>query len=283
MRSSRDIDKRIRQLHMGASAELDRRVHADIDAALADKQQDTTSVIRRTTMLNPIMKLAVAAAVVLAGLLGLNVIEWPHAAGVAWARIPECLKAIDTFMFRLSIQVSEEGSASAAHEPTGQWTFYLSEQYGFRMDITGNGTTVSWYVPPVEDTLTMVIPSEKKWSQTPLPPEQRGKMPEEYEDPAEYITRFLAHGYKELGRSVIDGVEVEGIEVANPPTKGGNLESGIGRMWVDVQTELPIRIEIEGAAGGKAIRWLIEFKWSEAIDPAVFDPNIPSDYTPLVG
>ena len=127
----------------------------------------------------------------------------------------------------------------------------------------------------------MVIPSEKKWSKTPLPPEQRDKMPEEYKDPAEYLSRFLARPYKELGRSVIDGVEVEGIEVTDPPTDGEKLENAVGRLWVDVQTELPIRIEIEGTANGAAVRWLMEFKWSEAVDPAVFEPNIPGDYTPL--
>ncbi len=106
-------------------------------------------------------------------------------------------------------------------------------------------------------------------------------MPEEYEDPAEYIQRFLARPQKELGRSIIDGIEVEGIEVTDPPTKGGKLANGIGRMWVDVQTELPVRIEIEGTADGKIVRWLMEFKWSKAVPASVFEPNIPSDYTLL--
>jgi hypothetical protein len=228
-----------------------------------------------------VLKLAVAAAVVLATLLGLNIISGPGVGGVTWAAIPDHIKEIDTFMFRLTIGVSGKDDANIAGGPTGQWTFYLSERYGFRMDISGGGATVSWYVPPEGDTLTTVIPGEKKWSKTPLPPDQRDKMPEEYKDPADYINRFLAHGYKELGRSVIDGVEVEGIEVTDPPTDGEKLENGVGRLWVDVQTELPIRIEIEGTADGNAVRWLMEFKWSEAIDPAVFEPNIPSDYTPL--
>jgi len=29
-------------------------------------------------------------------------------------------------------------------------------------------------------------------------------------------------------------------------------------------------------------KWLLEFQWSEAVDPALFEPNIPSDYTTLV-
>ena len=112
--------------------------------------------------------------------------------------------------------------------------------------------------------------------------EQRGRMPAEYKDPAEYIRQFLARPQKELGRSVIDGVPVEGIEVTDPPTDGGKLENSVGRMWVDVRTELPIRIEIEGTADGVPVRWRMEFKWSEAVPASIFEPNIPNDYMPLI-
>ncbi len=126
----------------------------------------------------------------------------------------------------------------------------------------------------------MVIPAEKKWSKSPLSPEQR-KLPEQYEDPAEYIKRFLARPSKELGRSVIDGIAVEGIEVQDPPLEHGKLASGVGRLWVDVQNQLPVRIEIEGTADEMTVRWQMEFKWSEAVPASVFEPNVPSDYTPL--
>ncbi len=231
-------------------------------------------------MAHPIIKLAAAAAVVLAGLLGLNIINVTHT-GVAWAAIPDHIKAIDTFMFRLTIDVRGKDDPNVADKHTAQFTFYLSEQHGFRMDVSGDGTTVSWYVPPEGDTLTTVIPAEKKWFRTPLAPDQRGKMPEEYKDPADYINRFMAHGYKELGRSVIDGVQVEGIEVTDPPTDGEKLQNAVGRLWVDVRTELPIRIEIEGTANSQAVRWLMEFKWGEAVDPAAFEPNISGDYALL--
>jgi len=275
------IDKCVRQLHRKAGQDLDSRVHRDIDEALADEQTITHPAMRRTIMTSSILKLAAAAAVVVAALLGLNIIDNPGGS-VAWAQIPDHIKTIDTFMFRLTIGVRGEGGVDVPDEKGGQWTFYLSEERGFRMDVRGGDTVVSWYVPSSEDTLTMVVPGEKKWSQSPLPPEQRGKMPDEYKDPAEYLARFLASPYKELGRSVIDGVEVEGIEVAGPPTEGEKLENAVGRLWVDRQTELPVQIEIEGTANGAAVRWLMEFKWAEAVDPSAFEPNIPSDYTTLV-
>ena len=78
---------------------------------------------------------------------------------------------------------------------------------------------------------------------------------------------------------MIDGVIVEGIEVQDPPTDGEELQNAVGRMWVDVETELPVRIEIEGKADNKDVRWRMDFGWSGAVDPAVFEPNIPPDYT----
>ena len=147
------------------------------------------------------------------------------------------------------------------------------------MDINADGNVVSWYAPPEGDKVTTVIPAEKIWFESPVPEEERGKMPEEYKDPDDYIRRFLARPYKELGRSVINGVTVEGIEVQDPPTDGEELQNAVGRMWVDVETELPVRIEIEGKADNKDVRWRMDFGWSGAVDPAVFEPNIPPDYT----
>ena len=48
-------------------------------------------------------------------------------------------------------------------------------------------------------------------------------------------------------------------------------------MGVDVPTELPVRIDLEGLADAHAVQWLLDFKWSQAVDRTVFDPNIPPD------
>ncbi|MCU0916872.1 MAG: hypothetical protein MUC88_20280 [Planctomycetes bacterium] len=278
------IDQKIGRLRLKASDNLSRRVHTGIDERLTNEQTTTVLTIGRTKMTHSMLKLAAAAAVVFAGLLGVSTLNGPHSSAVAWAQIPDHIQTIDTFMFRLAIRVHGKDGATSPGPQGGEFTFYLSEQHGFRMDIGGGGTVVSWYVPPEQDTLTMVIPAQKTWSRTPLPPDQRGKMPDEYEDPAEFVRGFLARPYKELGRSVIDGIEVEGIEVTNPPLKekDGKLENSVGRMWVEVKTELPVRIEIEGTADKATVQWRMEFRWGEAVDPKVFDPNIPSDYTPLV-
>ena len=58
--------------------------------------------------------------------------------------------------------------------------------------------------------------------------------------------------------------------------------SCIGRLWVDVETDLPVRIEIDGVAKrglGQIIMVLDKLQWSVDLDTDEFRPNIPSDYT----
>jgi len=279
MKSEKHINELIDQLHVEASAHLDNRVHGDIEKALTDKKTTATPNAGRRIMIGPMAKLAVAATVVLAVLLGLNVIDAPGGSNIAWAQIPERVASVDAFIFKLSIRITDD-SVEPAQEHVAQWTYYLSEEHGFRMDINADGTLTSWYLAHGADSMITVIPGEKTWFAFPIPEDQRGKLPEEYRDPADYIRRFMARPYKELGRSMIDGVEVEGIEVTDPPTDGEQLTNGVGRMWVEVETELPARVEIEGTAEGHAVQWLMDFKWAEAVDPTLFEPNIPADYTP---
>ena len=136
---------------------------------------------------------------------------------------------------------------------------------------------VSWYVPPQQDKITMVIPGEKKWVEMPYSEEYAKQAKDK--DPADYIRRFMAKGYKELGHKTIDGIDVEGIEVHDPPTEGEAMENAVGRMWVDVKSQMPIRIEIEGLAKAQPVQWIMDFRWSEAVDPALFVPDIGPDYT----
>jgi len=224
-----------------------------------------------------IIKPAIAAAVLLAVFLGIGYLD--HS-GVAWSQVTDHVQQARAFMFRLRTVQAHIETPDAEVEGQAQWTVYLSKQYGFRMDIEGEGPQggtgmVSWYVPAEQDSLTMVIPQEKQWMQLPYSPEQaeRDARQNQDKDPALYIQQFMAHGYRELGQKEMDGHVVEGIEVQDPPTSG-ELEQAVGRLWVDVDTELPLLIEIEGIAGTRRVQWIMDFRWDDAVDPAVFEPDL---------
>ena len=226
-----------------------------------------------------IAKSAIAAAIGIAAFVGISRIAAP---AVAWGEVVGRVEKATAFMFSLKATVAGSGEQPSAPKVQAQWTIYLSPEHGFRMDITaqkGNapGTVISWYVPAQQDKITMVIPSHKQWMQMPYSEDYAKQQKDR--DPADYIRRFMAKGYKELGRKTLDGVDVEGIEVQDPPTDGESLDSGVGRMWVDVKTEMPVRIEIEGLAHQQHVQWIMDFRWDAAVDPAVFVPNIADGYT----
>ena len=79
MRPADDLHKSIKKLQLKASAELDKRVHDDISAALAESEK-TESAIRqpniwRTIMKSRITKLAAAAVIIVAVLIGVNMLK----------------------------------------------------------------------------------------------------------------------------------------------------------------------------------------------------------------
>jgi hypothetical protein len=99
------------------------------------------------------------------------------------------------------------------------------------------------------------------------------------------VKKFMSIEYKELGRSNIDGVEVEGIEINSTEAFSEFLppvDSFVGRLWVDVATDLPVLVELEFVPTGSTMQTKIvidEIKWNVEFSNSDFEPNIPADYT----
>jgi outer membrane lipoprotein-sorting protein len=272
MNPSEKIKEMISKSDVTIDSQAKKRILDDALEQLKQKYSaGTRPNIWRIIMRSRISKLAAAAAIIIV-LLAFDPFGIMNSGGVAWAKVAQRVEQIETFMFGMTIKVSDPNSNDSTDQTTAKWIIYLSEKYGFRMDIGAGENFVSWYVAPDANEMIMVVPGEKELIKWPLPADIRKKMPEEYRDPREYISRFMSRPYKELGRSVINGVQVEGIEVKNPPTDGEQLEDAVGRLWVDTETELPVRIEIEGTADGKMVQWIMDFKWAEAVDSSLFDP-----------
>ena len=233
---------------------------------------------RRRIMLNVLVKPAVAAVVMVSVWLGLSMMG---SQGVVWGQVVAQVEQAQACCFGLTTLVAGPDETGIEQAGQVQWMVYLSEQYGFRMDLVAedsqDGTAmVSWYVPVTQDRLTMVMPNDRQWIELPYSPQQaqQERLQHPQRDPAETIRHFLASDYTELGQQRLNGVLVEGIEVLDPPTEGEALENSVGRLWVDVDTQLPVLIEIEGQARDHQVQWRLDFQWNEAIDPAVFSPDL---------
>jgi hypothetical protein len=92
----------------------------------------------------------------------------------------------------------------------------------------------------------------------------------------------MSFEYTNIGREKINGVEVEGIEVTDSRVMLENLfESVVVRLWVDIRTNLPVKVEMKGTAGNGTIQCSQTIDISELdgdVDPNKFVPDIPTDY-----
>jgi len=280
MRAAKNIEKLIKKFCITkkslvtTSAEMDKRVLDD--ALLAyEKFEKTKSAlaglsIRRTIMKSPITKFAAAAVIIIGVIVGANRFVSSFES-VAWANVVRNVEQAKTVSFRLKTSM-----------PDSEIMVYDSSEYGSRMDVYFDGKILSRiYGPKGENASIMVNPQAKRYTRMSFTEEQRQQMREREKDPREFVKLFMSVDHTELGRKTVDGIEVEGLEVNSPKVGGGMFESAVGRLWADVKTDLPVRMEIEGiSAGGKIKTKMVmdEFKWDEELDASEFEPNIPAGY-----
>ena len=101
MKQGNDIQNLIKNLQLKASADLDKRVHNDINISLAESQKTESAVTQpnmwRTIMKNPITKLAAVAAIIIAAIIGINHF-WGsiEPANVAWGSVVRQATNVDS-------------------------------------------------------------------------------------------------------------------------------------------------------------------------------------------
>ena len=62
--------------------------------------------------------------------------------------------------------------------------------------------------------------------------------------PRAIIEQFVNNPYTDLGRDVIDGIKVIGYESKDVSITGEDFGRTIARLWVDIKTKLPVRVEV---------------------------------------
>ncbi len=231
------------------------------------------------TMKIRITKLAAAAVIIIALLIGLNYFDGSlDIAGVAWGEVARKVEEIQMFSYRIKLRIS--GTLKEKIEL--EIVMYNSLEHGMRGDSYVNGKIISTnYMPLTGNGIISVFPHEKEYMRT-LWSEEQIKKYMESNNPRKVVKKFLEFKYKEIGRDQINGIDVEGIEVNDPKFEPGVYESLVACLWVDVETRLPVRIKLDGVASGGAMQVqtvVDEFQWDIELDAHDFEPNIPTDYT----
>ncbi len=289
MRPNEQIKKLIADLKINPSAELDARVNSSIDNALVKRKQFDSADYRpgmwRIIMRSPITKLAIAAVIIIAVLAGIYIItgKTPTVTCCAWAQIADKVAQIKTCVY--SEHTRQSGGTIGQKCQQFEAKIYISSDYGYKSETTIDGNLMfQSYMNPGKKVMVVLMPLEKKYTRILLTDEMLAQMEKETQDPRDMVTKFMSGPYKELGKDTINGVEVKGIEVNNPPAVQTYYNNFIGRMWVDVATEYPVRMEIEAeiGTGAQKVNVVIvkdDFEWGTELSADIFKPDIPADFT----
>jgi len=281
MRPAENIEKLIKNIDIDTNAKTDNAVLGDvIDAFEKSKGKKTSATeqnIWRIIMKSRITKLAAAAVIIVAVILGLTITDGPDIASVAWSEVIEKVEQIPALTFDMTTEISYPGNKTLSIQSEN----YVAGDYGTKSSLYMNGELfVVKYRLPNKNLAYIIRPKDKTYMRIDLSDEQAAKG-QDSDDPRTWLKIILSGDYTKLGRDNINGVAVEGIECNEPEMTGD--ENGIMRLWVNVETNLPVRIEVEklGMEAGqmRPHKFVMEnFQWNVELDESVLEPNIPNDY-----
>ncbi len=167
---------------------------------------------------------------------------------------------------------------------------WVSEENGIRANTYKEGKLrTKGYLSISDQVAVTVIPGQKAYLRMTLTDELFQKIQKQFCDPRKLLEEFMKYEYAELGRSTIDGIEVEGIECRDPKIArgvaegiaGDMIDNVVARLWAAVENDLPVKFQIEvfSKDGEKALDVVtFGYQWDIELEPKVFEPDIPDDY-----
>jgi hypothetical protein len=238
-------------------------------------------------MRTSVAKLTMAAALLVAVLLGLHV--FTGTSHLAWANVLAKVNAFDTYVSR-SRTVETTGPRPDGFEfaSDGSSTQYHSEVYGSFTEIYKNDSLFgrSYTRLPEKEFVYICYPL-KIYHRQPLDEAQIRECRENH--PQRIVAKILAASYAEIGETTIEGKHVRGVEVRDPMVLADEgqeappFDEFVARFWIDVETELPVWVEIEIVMAGSSKRQTMiwdQFQWGGPLQASLFEPNIPADFEP---
>lgn len=159
---------------------------------------------------------------------------------------------------------------------------YVSSEYGIRQDIYLRGELeLREYLLPGEGIL-IVGADGRDWARIWLRPSEIEELIAGA-DAARMVGDLRAEPFRELGRKRIDGILCEGIEVEDPSFIQAIFEGGYLRLWADVATGWPVRLEGAWRAGGRRVVSFeyTDFRWDAELSKGLFEPDLPFDRAPM--
>ena len=278
-------------LQLGEKLDADMAIHQNRVIEALNRYSPTARTkglsIWRIIMKSRMTKLAVAAVIIIAILAGLPFIN-NGGSGIALAKVLEKIEQTRAYMYTMEMKTTglmpgtQESKIIATH----------SDDYGVKWYMentdpnTGKTTTQEIYILPEKKMAITIMPETKQFIRMTFGDELLAKMKQQNNDPREMIKQIMKCEYTELDRTVIDGVEVQGFRTTDPDYKsalGGEATSIELTLWVDVETWLPVLMEMDINSGEQmqVTGATYDYRWNVPVQASDFEPNIPEDFKPF--
>jgi outer membrane lipoprotein-sorting protein len=247
--------------------------------------------IWRIIMKSQITKPAAAAVIIVAVIVGI-IHFGTSGSSVLWAKAVQNIEQANSAIFREKRTLTCDGEESSFLSADA--VCYYSSKYGERDDMYSTEGVLlhQIYWLPKENARIRVIPPLKQYERSEFNEAERAF----WEQPSIKAIVELSKSKKPtpIGRKMIDGREAEGFETSEmAEIVPLQVDRGMTRCWIDIETGLPIRYETEFLTRDKYATLLTDGKpvliqstgyeteWNVEIDPNIFEPNIPPDYADI--
>jgi len=264
MRPADNIRKSFEELHIPTSAKLDERINVEISMALekarSNKSDHPVPNIWRTIIKSRITKLAAVAVIIIAVVIIVHYSGGSiDGASVAWADIMEQINSFRPYA--CTHTVYDEGA------PT--WSFRVMRlSLTQRRQIFPDGR-IAVYDLSIPKSLTL-YPEKKHATERML-----DMSPASDPDIFRIAKSMQNMSYGEGGVQEIGILEIEGHITKGFRSK--NEHNDI-TLWADVQTKLPVKLEVIHVGRGRKII-INEFEFDVVFDEAFFSTTAPEGYT----
>jgi len=283
-------------LQLGEKLDADMTIRQDkvIEAIKNHSPSTRTKVfsIGRIIMKSRMTKLAAAAVIIIAILAGLPFITTNSNSGIALGEVLKKVEQTRAYMYTVEMKITGSMLPSAQEQTE---TTIVSDDYGRKSYLeltdpnTGKTTTQESYILPEQKMIVTIMLEKKQYNRMPFGEEFITIIKQQDNDPREIIKKIMACEYTELGRSVIDGVEVEGFRTTDPASlsassaSDGDPTSTELTLWVDAENWLPFRSERDIKYGEKKqiSSATYDYRWNVPVQASDFEPVIPEDFKPF--
>ena len=248
----------------------------------------------RFVMKSPLTKLAVAAAVVVACVIGLSL--WrTTGSGIALADVLARIEQVSVYRYQCSSKMTSMDPNKPYSSET-RVTKLISQEYGAKTEFERPDPNGGWITSqqgyifpfPKEKTMILIYPEQKKYTRIENDDRFGQLFWQANSDSSFWAKRILGCKYESMGRSIVDDIEVEGFRSTDPNILPGVCDVD-NKMWVDVKTRLPVRYDfrvthIDKMGNKTEIEQIVyhNFQWDVPVDASEFKPVIPDGYAGTV-